>query len=42
MLEALAHGVPVVTTPIGNEGIGTADGVHLLVRQFSKTWPMPL
>jgi glycosyltransferase involved in cell wall biosynthesis len=33
VLESLAHGVPVVTTPIGAEGIGAADEVHLLVRQ---------
>jgi glycosyltransferase involved in cell wall biosynthesis len=33
VLDALAHGVPVVTTAVGNEGIGTRDGVHVLVRE---------
>ena len=36
VLEALAHGVPVVTTPIGNEGIGTVDEEHLLVRESAE------
>jgi glycosyltransferase involved in cell wall biosynthesis len=31
ILEAFAHGVPVVTTPLGAEGIEAADGVHLLL-----------
>ncbi len=29
--EAMAHGVPVVTTRIGAEGFGAVDGEHLLV-----------
>jgi GT2 family glycosyltransferase len=29
--EALAHGLPVVTTPIGAEGMGFADGQELLI-----------
>jgi glycosyltransferase involved in cell wall biosynthesis len=36
VLESLAHGVPVVTTPVGNEGIGTVDDVHVLVRQSAS------
>lgn len=28
ILEAMAHGLPVVTTPIGAEGIECKDGVH--------------
>lgn len=32
VLEAFAHGVPVVSTALGCEGTGTRDGVHLLVR----------
>lgn len=31
ILDALAAGTPVVTTSIGNEGIGAAPGKHLLV-----------
>jgi glycosyltransferase involved in cell wall biosynthesis len=30
ILESFAHGVPVVTTRLGAEGIDAADGVHLL------------
>jgi polysaccharide biosynthesis protein PslH len=30
ILESFAHGVPVVTTSLGAEGIDAADGVHLL------------
>ncbi len=33
VLEALAHGVPVVTTAIGSEGLNARDGVQLLVRE---------
>lgn len=32
VLEALAMGKPLVTTPIGAEGIAIQDGVHALVR----------
>jgi polysaccharide biosynthesis protein PslH len=31
LLEAFAHGVPVVTTRLGAEGIDAADGEHLLL-----------
>ena len=31
ILEAMAHGVPVVSTALGAEGLDVADGVHLLV-----------
>lgn len=31
ILEAFAHGVPVVSTLIGAEGIGVTDGQHLLL-----------
>ena len=31
ILEAFAHRVPVVTTPLGAEGIEAADGEHVLV-----------
>ncbi len=31
ILEAFAHRIPVVSTPVGAEGIGGEDGVHLLV-----------
>jgi GT2 family glycosyltransferase/glycosyltransferase involved in cell wall biosynthesis len=29
--EALSHGLPVVTTPVGAEGMGLLDGEHVLV-----------
>lgn len=31
ILEAFAHGLPVVTTPLGAEGLAVEDGTHLLV-----------
>jgi glycosyltransferase involved in cell wall biosynthesis len=31
LLEALAYGVPVVTSPAGAAGLGAGDGVHLLL-----------
>lgn len=31
LLEALAHRVPVVTTPVGAAGLGASDGEHLLL-----------
>jgi glycosyltransferase involved in cell wall biosynthesis len=31
VLEAFAHRVPVVSTPIGAEGLAAVDGVHLLI-----------
>ncbi len=34
ILEALALGVPVVTTPLGCEGIDVRDGEHLLIRDI--------
>jgi len=36
ILEAMASGVPVVTTGLGNEGIGGQDRVHLLTSENSK------
>jgi len=33
VLEALACGVPVVTTPAGSEGLKVRDGTHALVRE---------
>jgi glycosyltransferase involved in cell wall biosynthesis len=33
ILEAFAHGVPVVTTPLGAEGIAAVDGEHLLLAE---------
>lgn len=32
ILEAMASGVPVVTTKVGIEGLGVVDGKHVLVR----------
>jgi glycosyltransferase involved in cell wall biosynthesis len=31
LLEAFAHGVPAVATPLGSEGIDAIDGTHLLL-----------
>lgn len=31
ILEAFAHRIPVASTPVGAEGIGGVDGVHLLI-----------
>ncbi len=31
IIEAFAHGIPVVSTALGAEGLGAQDGVHLLV-----------
>lgn len=33
ILEAFAHRLPVVTTPIGAEGLGIVDGVHAFVAE---------
>jgi polysaccharide biosynthesis protein PslH len=32
-IEAMALGKPLVTTPIGAEGLGLVDGVHALIRE---------
>ena len=34
--EALMHGLPVVTTPIGAEGMGLVDGEHALIAQAGE------
>lgn len=36
VLESLASGCPVVTTPVGIEGIGTKDGAEVLIGRTSK------
>lgn len=36
--EAMAHGVPVVTTPVGAEGFGAIDGTHLIVAEDPATF----
>jgi len=36
ILEAMAHGVPVVSTTIGAEGLDVQDGVHLLVADTAE------
>jgi glycosyltransferase involved in cell wall biosynthesis len=38
ILESFAHGVPVVTTSLGAEGIDAADGVHLLVADNAEAF----
>ena len=36
--EALAAGVPIVTTPIGAEGMGLEDGKHVLMAEEAKAF----
>ncbi|MHB1861416.1 MAG: glycosyltransferase [Gemmatimonadaceae bacterium] len=38
VLEAFAHGRPVVTTPMGVEGLAVDDGVHVLVAADAKSF----
>lgn len=38
ILEAFAHGVPVVSTRIGAEGISVADGKHLLLADDAEAF----
>ena len=42
IIEAFAHRVPVVSTTVGAEGIGAADGVHLLMGDDPGAWPGPV
>lgn len=37
VVEAMAHGVPVVTTPKGAEGLDVTPGVHLIVEDDMKS-----
>ena len=39
ILEALAMELPVVTTPLGAEGLEVRDGEHLLIRDLSEFAP---
>ncbi len=34
--QALAHGVPVVTTPIGAEGLRAVDGEHMMIGESAE------
>ena len=36
ILEAFAHGVPVVSTPLGAEGLAVEDGTHLLAAEDAE------
>ena len=38
VLEAFAHGRPVVTTPMGVEGLAVEDGVHVLMAADAKSF----
>jgi glycosyltransferase involved in cell wall biosynthesis len=38
ILTALAHGIPIVTTRLGCEGIAVADGEHLLIADDSHAF----
>lgn len=34
----MVHGLPVVATPVGAEGMGLQDGVHLLVAEDEEAF----
>ncbi len=36
--EALSHGLPVITTPVGSEGMGIASGEHAIVVESPEEW----
>jgi glycosyltransferase involved in cell wall biosynthesis len=36
LLEYIAYGIPVITTPHGNRGYGFKDEVHLLLAEISE------
>ena len=36
VLEAMAHGVPVVSTSIGARGLGLRDGLHLRIADSNQ------
>ena len=38
VLEAFAHGVPVVSTPVGAEGLDVEPGRHLLIATHAETF----
>ena len=38
ILEAFAHGVPVVSTPVGAEGLEAGDGEHLLLGENAEAF----
>jgi glycosyltransferase involved in cell wall biosynthesis len=38
IIEAFAHGVPVVATPVARDGIDAHDGTHLLIRDDPETF----
>jgi glycosyltransferase involved in cell wall biosynthesis len=40
ILEAMAAGLPVVTTPLGCEGIAAVDGDHVLLGPDSRALSM--
>ncbi len=35
IIDAMSYGLPVVTTPVGAEGLGATNGLHLLVAENS-------
>jgi GT2 family glycosyltransferase len=38
VISSLAHGVPVIASPLGVEGMGCEHGVHLLVADTTAEW----
>lgn len=38
VLEALAHGIPSVLSPVAAEGIGVQDGVHCFIANNVESW----
>ncbi len=39
ILEAMAAGTPVITTPLGCEGLDARDSRHLLIAEHAADWP---
>jgi glycosyltransferase involved in cell wall biosynthesis len=42
LLEAMARGKAVVTTPLGAEGLGATDGVHLVLAESPREFASAL
>ena len=40
VLLSMAHGVPVVTSPVGAEGIPARDGLDLMIAREAGDWPI--
>lgn len=40
LIEAMAHGLPIVTTTKGAEGLGVRDGVHLIMADTAREFAL--